>query len=138
VLFAGIVLRKFSVVELLPSKRGKHIRRTIGVLWILACVLVLVCTLLLKEGSQDAFRLARMNESLIMSILTFPSSFLLFWAHGLDWFIAAGESLTDLGQVITIWVLYFVIGVLQWFVLVPWIIRKRFVLYDYVARQIRR
>ena len=129
VYMAAIVFGQVSIVKVVPPQRRKLIWRTIGALWTLTCILVLVRTLLLRGGPQEAFRNARMNESLIMSILTFPSSFLLFWAHGLDWFIAAGESLTDLGQVITIWVLYFVIGVLQWFVLVPFVTRRVIDLY---------
>src|ERR1035438_1842809 len=52
VIFAGIVLRKFSVVELLPSKNREVIWRTIGAFWLLACVLALISTLLLEVEQQ--------------------------------------------------------------------------------------
>ena len=137
VLFAGIMLRRFSVVELLPSKNRELIWRTIGAFWLLACILALISTLLLEGEQQGAFRVAKHYEALFMFILSFPSS-LLFWNRGFEWLVEGGKSLSDLGQVIAIWVLYFVIGSLQWFVLVPWVIRKGLGLYDYVARQIRQ
>lgn len=106
--------------------------RVIVGLWIIACVFVLLRTLLFLNGPSHALDDAVEVEWVLMSILSYPSSTIPYW---LAWpSYPHSVALT----IICLWILYFVIGYIQWFVVVPWVTRGGSDLYSLLVSMARR
>jgi hypothetical protein len=96
--------------------------RALRTLWLLACTLVLVLTLIYR-GPE--YRDAVEAEVRIMMGFSFPSGWLAFVL--LD--VLQKLKLFDIGKatelqtILIAWITLFVLGYLQWFVLVPTIVR---------------
>lgn len=99
-------------------RRRQILWRVFKVLWLLACVLILVLTLT-HRGPE--YRDAGMAEELVMMGLSFPSG----WVFAYLFFgtVIGGNQTTELQWIFITWVPLFVLGYLQWFVLVPAIAR---------------
>jgi hypothetical protein len=97
----------------MSSISAKRFWRVIQVLWIFACVFVLVRTLVHRNlDSQEA-------EVLLMMLLSYPASLLSIWVC----FDKFGWSPTNsLHETLLIWLLFLATGWLQWFVLIPSIV----------------
>lgn len=96
--------------------------RVLKVLWLLACFLVLVLTLIYRGPQyQDAVE----AEVLIMMGLSFPSGWLFFvLLKGLEMLkLFDIRQATELQSIVIVWVSMFILGCLQWFILVPTIAR---------------
>lgn len=107
-------------MRILPSGRNGIFLRVIAILWILACVSLLIHALLLRNASPHTFGDAEEMEGLLMLVLAFPSSLIAFLPfRG----IKLGYPENDLRSILLGWFIFFVIGYLQWFVLVPRAIR---------------
>jgi len=94
--------------------------------WILLAVLLLLFTMMLFDGSPKSDAEIVLGYGLL--VLTFPSGLLLSIAEGFVGRAAfnfmglvATTSYLSLGAT---WLMYTVLGYLQWFVFVPWVIRK--------------
>jgi len=92
--------------------------RVLKALWLFACVLILVLTLT-HRGPE--YRDAGEAEELVMGGLSFPSGWL--FAYLFFGTLIGGNQTTELQWIFIIWVPLFVLGYLQWFVLVPAIVR---------------
>jgi hypothetical protein len=96
--------------------------RVLKTFWLVACVLLLVLTLIYR-GPE--YRDAVEAEFLIMMGLSFPSGSLslvmLKVIEMLKLFEPSG--ITELQWIFLVWVPLFVLGYLQWFVLVPAMVR---------------
>lgn len=101
---------------MLLSRQGKSKIFWAGlkVIWTLACVAVLVLTLVYR-GPQ--YRDAVEAEVIIMIALSFPTGWLFAYLF-LGTFIG-GSRTTELQWILLVWVPLFVLGYLQWFVLAP-------------------
>ena len=100
-----------------PSKRTV-LWRVLKALWLLACVSILVLTLIYRGPTYgDAVE----AEALIMMALSFPSGWL--FAYLFFGTLIGGNQTTELQWIFIIWVPLFVLGYLQWFVLVPVAVR---------------
>lgn len=123
-------------MRLVPSR--KLIRRAIAALWVAVNVWLLIRTLFLRNASPHVFGDAEEIERILVFALSSPLSGLLVWAAGkwisFTWWSYPGN---DSRTILAIWICLFVIGCLQWFVLVPWIVHKGFDLYDFVVFKIR-
>jgi len=120
------------MMELLLLKEKKLFWKVIAGIWIIACVVLLVRTLFLRNGTPQTLGDAMVVEWVLMSILSYPSSMIPHW---LEWpTYPHNATLT----IIYLWILYFVIGYIQWFVIVPWIVHKGYDLYGSVALRVRR
>jgi len=130
------VLGVSEMKQLLPSRQLA--RRVIGVLWVLACVWLLVWTLLLRNASPKDFGDVEEAEILGMLGLSAPLSFLIIfplrWVSFSWWIYPENDSRT----ILAIWFCIFAIGCLQWFVLFPWMVDKGYDIYDFVALRVRR
>jgi hypothetical protein len=83
-------------------------------LWISLCVAVLVIYIHTRANGTDA----DIFPGYAMIVLSFPVSFVDLYLHG--WI----EYLTNLrGGTIWMWVELFILGYIQWFVLLPLVIR---------------
>ncbi len=105
----------------IPSERERFCWRVIKLLWIFACVSTLVLTLLYRGPK---YRDAVLEELIIMSSLSFPTGFVVATSY-----LDAVKHATELQEIFLVWIPLFVIGYLQWFVLVPFVarrIRRRF------------
>jgi hypothetical protein len=122
--FAGILLRKALMLKFLPTRRRNFIWCTVGALWVLACVLLLVHTILLRSAPVLAFKDAEVVEYYSMSIISFPSSMLLISTNLSELFGATRLPETDPRSILSVWLPFFALGCLQWFVLVPWMVRR--------------
>jgi hypothetical protein len=100
--------------------RRNRFWRAIAILWMIACISLLVHTLLLRNAPPRAFGDAEEVEELSMVILSFPASlvgFLPFRGLGPNYL----EN--DPRSIVLGWLIFFVTGCLQWFVLVPVVVR---------------
>src|SRR6186997_3233778 len=94
--------------------------------WIALALLLLLFTTVLFDGTPNSDAEIVLGYGLL--VLTFPSGFLLSIAEGFVGRAAfnlmglvATTSYLSLGAT---WLMYTVLGYLQWFVFVPWVIRK--------------
>jgi hypothetical protein len=91
-------------------------------LWLFACVLILALTLIYRgPENRDSVE----AEALIMMGLSFPSGWLFLVMLKLIEMLKLFEwsGITELQSIFLVWVPLFVLGYLQWFVLVPAIVR---------------
>jgi len=99
--------------------------RVVLVLWLIACVAVLVQSYIERNTSEQGMVL-----SFFMIGLTFPSgyAFVLFVFAPIFKFLEAQEVhfLNERGftPLLIVWLLFGTVGYLQWFVLIPWLARK--------------
>jgi hypothetical protein len=116
-------------MRLLPTMA--FVRRLIAALWIAVYVWLLVRTLVLRNASPQVFSDAEYLEQILIMALSMPLCGLILlpvtrWG-ALSWWAYPAN---DVRTILAIWLCFFVIGCVQWFVLVPWIIHKGFDLYD--------
>lgn len=104
----------------------KLLRHWIATLWVLACVLLLFRMILLRHASGRAFGDAEEVFGALMFSLSFPSSLLIYWKVASfppsGWPYPGHDARTILG----FWLYLFGLGLLQWFVIVPWVFGKMF------------
>ena len=104
-----------------------HIARVAQVAWLIACAFVFLGFLITRGNSEAQDFLFR-----IMQVLSFPISLLappLIVATG---FLAQlisplGSLLTTFGDYVMVWFWLFLLGFVQWFLLVPgvvWMVKK--------------
>jgi|GEM_PF-1440112 len=108
------------MINLLPS--GK-IGRFVAVMWILACVSVVVHTILFRNASPYNFGDAQVVEWACMSMLSFPSSWLFYSTYAEVLFNWLGYPGNDPRTILFLWSIPFIAGYIQWFVLVPMVVR---------------
>jgi hypothetical protein len=89
--------------------------RVLKALWVLACVWILVLALHHRRDMGDMWE----AEFWVMMGLSFPSG----WLFPYMLKFIGGSRITGLQGIFIIWVPLFVLGYLQWFVLVPAIAR---------------
>jgi hypothetical protein len=95
-------------------------KKILLIIWLVLCGLV---PLFVRWGAHDA------EESffLLMVMLTFPSGFLLAASLDILFGLLGKAGVYVPGNYvfyIVLWLLFAFIGYVQWFVIVPWIIRK--------------
>jgi hypothetical protein len=98
------------------------IARVFKTLWAGVALLVLYLTLDLYDGKEYSDIWLFLTWAMI--VLSFPSSLIISLAHMA---LGAGLSITIQTSYLTLaieWVVYFFLGYLQWFVLLPWLWRK--------------
>ncbi len=117
---ANNVRCKTTMLRLFPS--GK-IGRFIAALWILACVSVVVHTILFRNASPYNFGDAQVVEWACMSMLSFPSSLLFYSTYAEVLFNWLGYPGNDPRTILFLWSIPFIAGYIQWFVLVPLVTR---------------
>ena len=111
----------------------ERIRRALSVLWVLACVWLLVRTLGLRNAPAQMFYRAEEIDFIYMFALSNPLSVIgLLWARwiGFNWWV---YSQNDARTILAIWLYFFAMGAVQWFVLVPWLVHKGFDVYGRFA-----
>lgn len=106
------------------------VRRTIAVLWVLGCLSLLIRTLYFRSASAPLFQDVNETELYGMLALTSPLCGIgLITAKWIDfswWKYPQNDSRT----IVAIWTYFFVVGCIQWFIFVPWVIHKGFDFYD--------
>jgi len=100
-----------------PSKRTV-LWRVLKALWLLACVWILVLTLVYRGPK---YRDAVEGELLIMMGLSFPAGWL--FAYLFLGTLLGGSQTSELQWIFLIWLPLLVLGYLQWFLLVPVLVR---------------
>ena len=98
--------------------KTKWLWQAIKVLWLIACVSVLVLTLL-YHGPK--WRDAVIAEVILMTTLSFPIGYVV--AYLTFGTLIGGNKATELQEILSYWSVLFVVGYLQWFVLVPALVR---------------
>lgn len=108
---------------LMNSNLDRFALRISLLIWFVACVLVLVFAFVQRkiDDTDIAF-------TYFMLYLTFPvgyllaaiAGFVLFSLHDAYGIVAPGGFIPNL----VAWVLFVVVGYLQWFVLLPWLVRR--------------
>ncbi len=97
----------------------------IAVLWIVIGLSLLLWTILLRNGPHRPFWDANEAEALLMMNLAFPASTTVYCkpigALVVRQYTEVGN---DLRSIVFLWLYLFVVGYLQWFVLVPLIARR--------------
>jgi len=94
--------------------KGTILRHVLKILWLFACVSILVLTLIYR-GPE--YRDAVEAEVLVMIALSFPSGWI--FAYLFFGTLIGGTRTTELQWILLVWVPLFVLGYLQWFVLIP-------------------
>ena len=104
------------------SLKISYIARGAQVIWLIACAIVLVAFLMTKGNPDAADFFTR-----VMQVLSFPLGLLAFPLILITMF--AGQLISPLGSVIVlfgdyviVWFWLFVLGVVQWFLIVPGIV----------------
>lgn len=99
-----------------------HIARVAQVAWLVACGLILVGFLICRGNveAQDLLMLA-------MQVLSFPLGLLAMPLVLVTGFLAQmisplGSLLTTFGDYVMVWFWFFVLGFVQWFLIVPGVI----------------
>jgi hypothetical protein len=121
--------RRHSVSRMIQIFPSTRFWRVITVLWIAICVSLLVWTILLRNGPHRPFWDANEAESLLMMNLAFPSSMTVYCKPIAGVVVRQYTEVgNDLRSILFVWLYLFVVGYLQWFVLVPliarWVERK--------------
>ena len=103
--------------------RGAHIARIAQGAWLIACALVLVGFVLCRgDGEAQDFL------TWTMQVLSFPLGLLAIPLVILTGFLAQmisplGSLLTRFGDYVMVWFWLFVLGLIQWFLIVPGIVK---------------
>jgi hypothetical protein len=109
-----------AVIPLFPKSK---MLRFIAALWILACAFLLVHELLLRNSSPHDFGDAEEMQELLMICLSFPIGMIGFLPfNGIAIVPVLPEN--DLRSIVLSWMFPFVLGYIQWFVLVPLALRR--------------
>ena len=116
---------------LLPSRT--LIRRTIAALWVLACLWLLARTLLLRHAPPDLFADAEEYEQILLLALSTPLCLVGVTVAQRITFNWWPYPANDARTIVVIWLAFFLVGCLQWFVLVPWVVHKWYDVYDSIA-----
>lgn len=110
--------------EAMQSK--EMIRRALKWLWVLGAFIALLVSLAAYDGKPNSD--ADMLLGYTMLTLTFPLGLVLAAALSLLGQIAYATTgyvfTTSYASIAVTWLVFFVAGYLQWFVLVPWLWRK--------------
>lgn len=99
--------------------------RVLAALWLLACVAVLLLTLLKHE--LYANQRSALTQLVTVYFLGFPSTHIAVLASAkikLDWYLHARFEPSILSECVFLWTLMVALGYVQWFVVLPWISRK--------------
>lgn len=91
-------------------------------LWVMAAIAILLATLNFYDGKElsDVW----VFLTWLMLILSFPTGTLVSLAHFLIGDLFATTIKTSYLSLGVEWVVYFTLGYVQWFVLLPWLWRK--------------
>ncbi|HWR54628.1 MAG TPA: hypothetical protein VN428_26200 [Bryobacteraceae bacterium] len=83
--------------------------------WLLACALVLARVLAYRNDD------ARLVEFYMMLVLSWPASLAAVWGYAamLDWIPCDGVA-----GILLMWFFFFIVGYLQWFRVVPFVVRR--------------
>lgn len=103
-----------NICVLLVINLHGHIRYLVKTSWILLALLNIVFVLVLEYTTTvEATKGLDIIIPLTMGVLSFPSSFIIIYCeyYFTDLFLGVGSVLY--------WLLYFVIGYVQWFILLP-------------------
>ena len=103
--------------------RSKHVARMAQVAWLVACGTCLIGLLICRGNveAQDYLTGIMMVLSLPLGILAMP---LIVVTGFLAQFISPlGSLLTSLGDYVMVWFWFFVLGLIQWFLIVPGIVK---------------
>ncbi|MGB2604147.1 MAG: hypothetical protein WBC78_11175 [Candidatus Sulfotelmatobacter sp.] len=105
-----------------PTGKRTILWRVLKALWVLACVWILVLALIYR-GPQ--YRDDVEGEFLVMMGLSFPSGWLFPFMLKLMEMLKLfdGSHATELQEIFVTWVPLFILGYLQWFVVVPAVAR---------------
>lgn len=122
VLPAAILLDVSIVLAHVVENRSERLARG-G--WIGLCLVVIVFASAIASSIQpDAHKAAEIFFAYAMLTLSFPIGFLgPFFVSGLDYLLNL-EMLGFYGSNFVAWLVFFVLGYLQWFKLLPWLIAK--------------
>ena len=104
----------------------------------LACVWLLVRTLLLRNASPDVFADAEYLEQVLLLALSCPLCIVGVLAAQrltLNWWPYLRN---DSRTILAIWLYFFIVGCFQWIVLVPWAVHQWYDFYDSVVARTRR
>lgn len=107
--------------------------RIVAVIWLLAAVVMLVATLLRPE--MQANDRAALSSLVPMYFLSFPLGHAGVMALSLlkvDLYVRSGFVLSIYSEGLLLWAALTVLGCLQWFVLLPWVVRKSRQLTDFL------
>ena len=109
------------------AMQGKEmIRRALKWLWVLGAFLALLASLLAYDGKPNSD--ADLLLGYAMLTLSFPLGLVLAAALSLLGQIAYAITgyvfTTSYASIAVTWLLFFIAGYLQWFVLLPWLWRK--------------
>ena len=99
--------------------------RVLAALWLLACLAVLLLTLLKHE--LYANQRSALTQLVTVYFLGFPSTHIGVVASAkikLDWYLHARFEPSILSEAVFLWTLMVALGYAQWFVVLPWISRK--------------
>jgi hypothetical protein len=77
-------------------------------------------------------------ELLLMVSLSAPLSGIVYIASFIPSFHWWHYPENDARTILSGWLLFFVLGCLNWFVLVPWLVHKGYDFFDFVVRVFRR
>lgn len=103
------------------------IRRTLKWLWVLGSLLALLVSLVAYDGKPNSD--ADLLLGYAMLTLSFPLGLVL--AAGLSLLAQVAHAATgyvfqtSYASIVVTWLVFFVAGYMQWFVLLPWLWRKR-------------
>jgi hypothetical protein len=99
-------------------KKGKS--RRIGwlifqVFWVLACVYVLVRSLIYQNADAQEF------EFFTLLVLAYPMSLVAMWGYAwlLNWIPSEGPA-----GILLLWCFFFAVGCFQWFAVIPFLARR--------------
>jgi hypothetical protein len=70
--------------------------------------------------------------------LSEPLSLIVYFASFVPMFDWWSYPANDARTILAVWLLFFVLGCLNWFVLVPWVVHTGYDLFDLVVRVVRR
>lgn len=104
----------------------RNLWRILKLGWVVLALLLLLFTMMVFDGSPNSDADIVLGYGLL--VLTFPSGLLLSIGEG----FAGRAAFNVMGLTATTtylslgatWLMYTVLGYLQWFVFVPWVVRK--------------
>lgn len=122
-IFPMAVLLNISVVLAFIVEKGTV--RIAKLAWVCMSIAVIVFALgVAGSGEADAYKSAEIVFAYSMLILSFPISFLApFVVSAIGYLFNLDEFGIYISNLVA-WGVFFVLGYLQWFKLVPWIIEK--------------
>ena len=127
-------------MTLLSDIARERVRFALATLWALSFVYLLLRTLYFRHAPLNIWWNAEEIAIYLTAGLSAPTSILPIWIYsktgaGFEWWPYPEN---DARTILAMWSYMVVMGYIQWFVFIPWLVHRGFDVYDRIVDVVRR